>query len=261
MAHLEGIWIYPIKGLDGISLETARLTEAGTLAGDREYAMVDPDGRALNGKQLDGLHELSTTFDPQTERLTVSTAETGDSHRFDLATELDAAGEWLSEFTEEPLKLRRREPPAFVDRPSLGPSVISTETLETVASWFDGVTAEGARRRLRPNLVIGGVPAFWEDRFLADSPSSFEIGDVRFEGAKACARCVIPTRDPDTGEPIDGFQRRFVERRKATLPAWVDEGSLQHFYTVMVITRVSSTHDGTSIGVGDAVSAAGELDA
>lgn len=259
MAHLESIWIYPVKGLDATAVDQGVITEAGTLAGDREYAMVDPNGKALNGKRIDRLHELSSTFDPETNVLTLSAD--GDERRFDLVDERDEVSGWLGEFVGEPVELRRREPPSFVDRPALGPSVISTETLEEVASWFEGMTAEGARRRLRPNVEIGGVPAFWEDRFLGDDSSGFEIDGVRFEGAEACARCVVPTRDPDTGEPIDGFRRRFVERRRETLPEWVDEDALEHFYTVMIITRVPGEHGGATIHVGDSVSVVDELEA
>lgn len=254
MAHLEHLWIYPIKGLESVDVNTARLTEAGTLAGDREYALVDPAGETLNGKQINRLHELSSTFDPGTNMLSISRTDTDDTRQFDLVAERDEANEWLSEFVGAPVELFRREPPSFVDRPTLGPSVISSGTLEEVASWFDGMTAEGTRRRLRPNIEIGGVPAFWEDRFLGDDRPDFEIGEIRFEGAEACARCVVPTRDPDTGDAIEGFQRQFVERREETLPEWANEDAFEHLYTVMIITEVPETHRAKTIRVGDPVS-------
>ena len=261
MAHVENLWIYPVKGLDADAVDTVRLTEAGTPAGDRRYAFVDTDGETYNGKQIDTLHEIASSFDLETDVLTLSVDGSEATRRFDLTTERNEAGEWFSEFVGERLALRRREPPAFVDRPELGPSVISTGTLEEVASWFDGMTPEGARRRLRPNVEIGGVPPFWEDRFLGEDAPSFETGGVRFEAAQACARCVVPTRDPDTGEPTEGFRTRFVERRKATLPEWVDQDALDHFYTVMVISRVPEAGRGRSITVGDPVSVADESDA
>lgn len=255
MAHLENIWIYPIKGLDAISLDTSTLSDAGTLCGDRAYAMVDADGTVLNGKQIQTLHEVSMEFDPEREVLTLSVAKTDETVRFDLSMDRGEASEWLSSFFGKSVELRRREPPAFVDRPSLGPSVISTGTLEEVASWFGDVSPDEMRARLRPNVVIGGVPPFWEDRFLEDSTSGFEINGVRFEGAEACARCVVPSLDPETGEPIEDFQARFVERRKETFPVWADERTLKHFYTVMVIMRVPEPYYGETIRVGDPVKA------
>lgn len=261
MAHVENIRVYPIKGLDPMDVESTRLTDAGTLEWDRSYAMVDPGAEepvdpvadTYNGKEIDTFHELDAMFDPTTERLTLSVTKTEIVRRFDLPTERTDAGVWLGEFFGKSLELRRAEPPGFVDRPNLGPSVISTGTLEEIASWFEAVSVEGARRRLRPNIEIGGVPPFWEDRFLGDDPSGFEIGGVRFEGAKACVRCVVPTRDPETGEPTESFRQRFVDRREATLPGWVDESTLENLYSAMLITRVPKFDGSARIRVGEEV--------
>jgi len=284
MAHVERLRCYPVKGLDGMSIESARITEAGTVAGDREYAMCDPTAGAIetgeqmqtlayNGKQTDRIHALRTTFDPETSTLTVAPAD-GERRRFDLSADdgRAAASEWFGEFVGEPVDFRRREPPSFVDRPDAGPSVISTATLEEVASWFDDMTVEGARRRLRANVEVGGVPAFWEDRFVGErrSPGSrtpsgnvgegapaFAVGAgddaVRFEGAEPCARCVVPSRDPETGDPLPEFRERFVERREATFPEWADRDAFPHLYTVMLISQVPEASRGRSISVGDAV--------
>lgn len=261
MPHVENLRIYPIKGLDAVDVAAANITEAGTLRGDRAYAMVDPGtdtdtaafdtvGDTLNGKEIDRLHEITSAFDPETASLTLSTA--AETAQFDLSTERAAASEWLSEFIGRPIELRTREPPGFPDRTSLGPSVISTATLEEVASWFGGMTVDGARRRLRANIEIGGVPAFWEDRFLDDT-SAFEVDGVRFEDAEPCARCVVPSRDPDTGEPIERFAQRFAERREATLPEWAPKTAFDHFFAVMIITRVPDQSRGGTIRVGSKV--------
>ena len=269
MAHIERLRCYPVKGLDGMSIESARLTEAGTVAGDREYAMCDPAAGAIetgegirtlayNGKQTDRIHALRTTFDPEASTLTVDPAD-GERRRFDLSTDdgRAAASECFGEFVGDPVDFRRREPPAFVDRPDAGPSVISTATLEAVASWFDDMTVDGARRRLRANVEVGGVPAFWEDRFAGPDAPEFVVdggdGPVRFEGVEPCARCVVPSRDPETGDPLPDFRERFVERREATFPAWADPEAFPHYYTLMLISRVPEADRGGAISVGDEV--------
>ncbi|WP_251342586.1 MOSC domain-containing protein [Haloplanus halophilus] len=266
MAHVERLRRYPIKGLDGADAESVRITAAGTVAGDREYAMCDPTADAIetgddvrtlayNGKQTDRVHDVRTRLDDGT--LTVETDD--DSRAFDLSTDAGraAASEWFSGFVGDPVELRRREPPAFVDRPDAGPSVVSTATLEAVASWFEDVTVEGARRRLRANVEVGGVPAFWEDRFVGEDAPGFVVGSgddaVRFEGAEPCARCVVPSRDPETGEPLEGFRERFVERRAATFPEWADPEAFPHNYTVMLIARVPEASRGRTVSVGDEV--------
>ena len=270
MAHIERLRLYPVKGLDGIDVDAARVTDAGTLAGDREYAMCDPDADAIetgsdiqtlayNGKQTDRIHDLRTTFDPGTATLRVD-PEAGEGRRtFTLSTEAGraAASAWVSDVVGDPVEIRRHEPPAFVDRPDAGPSVISTATLSEVASWFEGTTVEGARRRLRANVEVGGVPAFWEDRFVGDGAPTFAVGAgddaVRFEGAEPCARCVVPSRDPETGDPLPEFRERFVERREATFPEWADRDAFDHLYTVMLISRVPEGSRDRTVAVGDEV--------
>jgi len=266
MAQIDRLRCYPIKGFDGIDVDSAQVSAAGTLAGDRAYALCDPEsGRietgsdmqtlAYNGKQTDRVHDVRTDFDPSTHVLTVD-PDDGDERTFDLSADdgRATAGEWFGEFIGDPVDLRRREPPAFVDRPDAGPSIISTATLEAVASWFDGMTVEGARHRLRANVEVSGVPAFWEDRFVGEDAPAFVVGDgVRFEGAEPCARCVVPSRDPETGDPLPEFRERFVERREATFPEWADEDAFPHFYTLMLISQVPEASREQSIAVGDEV--------
>ena len=54
----------------------------------------------------------------------------------------------------------------------------------------------------RTNFIFSGGQPFEEDLY-----QNFKIGDVDFVGVKPCARCVLTTRDPDTGtkgkEPLD----------------------------------------------------------
>lgn len=256
MAAVEGLRIYPVKGLDGIDLETTDLTPGGTLAGDREFALITADGTRFNGKQSARIHELSTDFDPASGALSVETPA-GEAVAFTLPEEAerDRAATWFEDFFEtEPLDLRRDTEQGFVDRTSMGPSVISTATLETVAGWFDDLTVESARRRLRANVEISGVPAFWEDRFVGEGAPTFEAGSVRFEGVTPCARCAIPARDPDTGESLAEFRTRFIQKRRETFPEWADEDAFDHYFTMMLIARIPEQFRDGTISVGDRVS-------
>jgi uncharacterized protein YcbX len=131
--------------------------------------------------------------------------------------------------------------------------VISTATLETVAAWFDGMTVDGVRRRLRANIEVSGVAPFWEDRFVGGTAPDFEVGGVRFEGVTPCGRCVVPERAPDTGEPTPEFRQRFVERRRETFPEWADEDAFDHHYSLMILTRIPESDRGAALRVGDEV--------
>jgi len=252
MTRLERLRIYPVKGLDGIDVDTATVRAGGTLDGDREFAVLDADGDPLNGKRTAAVHDLQTAFDPESGTLTVETPS-GETTRFVLPDGRDRAAAWFSDVFEAEFTLERNDKQGFVDRPDMGPSVVSTATLETVASWFEEMTVESVRRRLRANVEVSGVPAFWEDRFVGDDAPGFEVGGVRFEGITPCGRCVVPSRDPDTGEALPEFRERFVEQRRETFPAFADPEAFDHHFAVMILARVPAASDRPTLRVGDAV--------
>jgi len=255
MARLEGLRVYPVKGIDGAGVEATAVRPGGTLAHDREFALFDADG-VINGKRTARVHDITTSFDPATAELVVETPD-GEPRRFalDTATGRERAERWFGEFFGAAVTLRRDAETGFVDRPEMGPSVVSTATLETVAGWFDGMTVTGARRRLRANVEVSGVPPFWEDRFVGDGAPTLTVGEVRLEGVTPCNRCVVPERDPDTGDPIDGFRERFVRKRRATFPDWADPEAFDGHYAVMLIAHVPEPDRGKTLRVGDTVEA------
>lgn len=250
--RVERLAVYPVKGLDGVDLERGRVLDGGTLQYDREFALFDGDGEVLNGKRTDRVHTLETGFDPATRTLGVETPA-GERRSFALEDEPGAAADWFSDFFGVDLSLERDTGLGYVDRRSMGPSVISTATLEEVASWFEGMTVAGARRRLRANVEVSGVEPFWEDRFVGEGAPAFEAGGVRFEGVTPCGRCVVPARDPDTGEALPEFRERFAGKRAETFPAWADESAFDHFYTLMLIASVPEGDRGATVAVGDPV--------
>ncbi len=252
MATLKRITVFPVKGLDGVDLETAAVLEGGTLEYDREFAFFDSGGKVLNGKRTDTVHEVTVGFRPDSGELTVETPD-GDEKQFDLDSEPDRAERWFSGFFDEDLSLRRDRSLGFVDRREMGPSIVSTATLETIASWFEEMTTDGVRRRLRANIEIAGVDPFWEDRFVGEDAPTFEIGDVTIEGVTPCGRCVVPQRDPDTGDHDPEFRQRFVEKREETFPGWADPEAFEHYYTAMIIARIPETQRGRTLEVGDDV--------
>jgi uncharacterized protein YcbX len=255
MAEVDRITVYPVKALDGVDVEEARVTSAGLLAGDREYVLRGPDGDPVNGKRTARVHDLDAEFDVDAGRLTVS----GDGERatFGLPGEQDAAAAWFSSFFELAVSVERDRERGFVDRRSAGPSVVSTATLRELASWYDDATVDGMRRRLRANVEVGGVEPFWEDRFVGEDAPAMALGDVRLEGVEPCGRCVVPERDPDTGEHDQQFRERFVRRREETFPGFADPGAFDHHYAVMLIASVPAEGRGELLRVGDRVTVVG----
>jgi uncharacterized protein YcbX len=252
MAHVKTITVHPVKSLSQIEVDSARITPGGVLENDRMYAIHKSDGDAINGIQLSEVHDIDADFDFERERLSLKTRD-GDAREFDLREDRSAAEEWFSDFFDLPVTIRRDASDGFVSRPEAGPSVVSTATLEEVASWFDDITPTELRRRIRVNVEVSGVPAFWEDQFVGADAPAFEIGGVRFEGVQPCGRCVIPQRDPDTGERTPNFRTTFLERREETFPEFADRDAFDHLFKLMLIAGVPESDRGETIRVGDEV--------
>jgi uncharacterized protein YcbX len=254
------IAVYPIKGFDAVAVETATVLPSGALAGDRRWAFLDDRDRFVNGKQFPAVHRIRTRIDPD-----ASTAVIDDEH-FLLAGDTTPIEDRLSARLGTRVRLVENPTAGFPDdTDSPGPTLVSTATLEAVAAWFDLSLAQ-VRARFRANVEIGGMPAFWEDAFYgATCRLGGGPGDGRTEAqAEApqgvalilnnpCARCVVPSRDASTGEALVGFQKRFVERRRATLPAGVDPTRFDHFYRLTANTRLAPGARGGIVRVGDAI--------
>ena len=266
--ELRRLTTYPVKSLDPQDHDSLAVAH-GTLAGDREYAMVakpadadhDPatasvggGGDYVNGKRTAAVHRLRSSVDRETRTLTLREDEREEARTFSL----DDPGElndYLTEYFGEPVSLRHEPRGGYPDDGEFdGPTLISTATLREVASWFD-VPVDSARRRFRANLEVGGVPAFWEDRLYADRGEAvaFRVGDVQLLGCNPCRRCVVPTRDPDTGEETPGFRETFLRERERTLPDWVDSDRFEGNFRLMVNTRIPESECGRSLTVGDEV--------
>jgi hypothetical protein len=264
MPTLSRLLVYPVKSLDPLALETATVRAAGGLSHDREYAMVDADGEYVNGKREPAVHRLATEFDPATGALTVGPRDGADRETFCLPDERAAAAAWLSAFFGYEVDIQRDTTGGFPDDTHLaGPTVIAAATLEAVAGWFDDIDAAEMCRRLRPNVVVSGVDPFWEDRLYASEGAvvPFTVGNARFEGVNPCQRCAVPTRNPDTGEETPGFRERFIERRQATLPAWAARDRFDHYFRLMVNTRVPEATVGAELAVGDTLTVEAPVEA
>jgi uncharacterized protein YcbX len=256
MPFLYRITVYPIKSLDGVALSEVQVLRSGALAHDREFAVVDIQGNFVNGKRNTRVHLLRASYDLGAREVTLQAQGEGRQAHFRLDEDGREMGAWLSDFFGFSVRVARDSVSGFPDdTEASGPTVLGAETLREVGSWFDGLSAEEVRVRFRPNLVLGGAPAFWEDRLYGGPGASvaFEVGEVRFEGVNPCQRCVVPTRDPRTGEAISGFQKRFMERRRETLPPWAAASRFDHFYRLSVNTRIPPSEAGKTLRVGDEV--------
>jgi uncharacterized protein YcbX len=275
--RLANIRLHPIKSLDPVSVNKARIGPNGGLELDRVWALHSADGRWVNGKRTAAVHLIRAAYAPDISTVTLTVP--GDRRNIPAMTfafpgDTDGAAEWFSMYFEQAIQVRYTREGFPDDGLAAGPTIISTASLETVCEWFPGMALAEARRRFRTTLEIDTsdptsaqhangraaapekLPPFWEDRLFADSESTvvrFKIGDVAFEGSNPCARCPVPARESQTGVTNNGFQKRFTELRRTQLPPWAPRERFDHFYRLAINTRVPSTQCGKLLGVGDAL--------
>jgi uncharacterized protein len=259
---LERITIYPIKSLDGVSIDSIPISAGGSLTFDRRWAIVDDRGKIVSAKRTAKIHQLRSQFDLEAGSIDIQAIlhkrgyfdDNNTIHSFCLTTELPALGKWLSEFFGFDVSCIENAIGGFPDdADAYGPTIISKATLETICAWFPDLSLDEVRRRFRTNLELSGVPAFWEDRLFGAPPAlvDFRLGDVQFHGINPCQRCIVPSRDSLTGAITTEFQQTFSQHRQVTLPDWVNPARFNHFYRVAVNTQIPVTEAGKLLAIGD----------
>jgi uncharacterized protein YcbX len=188
---LKELWRYPVKSMAGERLVSAALRPDGLL-GDRTVLAVGPDRCVRTARSWPKLLGLRATLGPDGEPLVDGLPW---DHP-DVAAKVErAAGQGV--------RLVKHEDP---DRFDILPLLVAT----------DGAIAAFGRdgRRLRPNLVIGGVEGLaertWEGRVL-------RIGECLVRAVDLRGRCVMTTFDPDTQVQDHGVLRDIVRRFDGTL--------------------------------------------
>jgi uncharacterized protein YcbX len=250
------ITIYPVKSLDGISLQNARIGNGGCLEHDREYAIVDSNGRFVNGKSNALVHVLRSNVDLDHETISFRHESETIWHQFHLQNDKAAINEFLSSFFNMPVTLQKNPEGKFLDIPvKSGVTVLSTASLETVSGWFNNLELEETRMRFRATIEIDHVPAFWEDRlfYQQETVVEFKIGEAILYGMSPRARCIVPTRHPKTGELIHAFQKTFAIQRAASQPDWSSLDDYGHGYYLSVDCYIPPSEFGKFIAVGDEI--------
>ena len=198
--NLKEIWRYPVKTMAGEKLQRVELGPLG-IAGDRVIHVEDGRGRVVTSRSHPRFLGHTGSLDAQGEVLVDGRAW----QSADVSAEvLDMAGPGA--------KLVRYE---GIERFDVLPLLIAT----------DGAIAAFGHdyRRLRPNLVIGGVPGLaerdWEGSRLRIGKVLIGVQDLRL-------RCIMTSYDPDT-QVKDKEITRDIYRRfdgKLALNCFVIEG-------------------------------------
>jgi len=188
---VAAIWRYPVKSMAGEHVGSTELTETG-LVGDRVVQVHDRHGRVVTARTFPRLLRLHATLgldgEPLVDGLPWRSREVG------LLVEA-AVGPGA--------RLKRFDGPERFD---ILPLLVCT----------DGAALMFGRdvRRLRPNLMIGGVEGMaeqtWPGAILRLPEAEIGLADLR-------GRCVMTTYDPETAEQDPGVLRDIVRRFRGRL--------------------------------------------
>jgi uncharacterized protein len=223
MPRISEIYIYPIKALAGISLQSAVVTERG-LQHDRRWVLVDESNYHITQREFaelalldvavveNGLivkhrtkdfDELFISFAPQTADYQTIRVWNDEIETIRVS---DDADKWFSDIlgincrlfyqpenSIRPVDARYAIQNDHVNLSDGYPILIAGQASIDDLSRRIGI--ETTIKRFRPNLVFTGGEAFEEDTW-----GEFKINDTVLHGVKNCARCPVPNIDPQTAE-------------------------------------------------------------
>jgi uncharacterized protein YcbX len=189
--HVAELWRYPVKSLAGERLEQAEIRPDGMI-GDRLVQVYDARGHVVTARKHPDLLGHRGTLGPDGEPRIDGWPWASP----EAAAAITQAVGWkarLERFTGE-------------ERFDILPLLVATDGA-IAALGVDG-------RRLRPNIVVGGVDGLGEREWPG---RRLRIGEVEIAVAQLRARCVMTTYDPDTQVQDPGVLRRIVREFGGTM--------------------------------------------
>ncbi len=191
MMTVTAIWRYPVKSMAGERVGSTELTETG-LVGDRVVQVYDRHGRVVTARTFPRLLRLHATLGIDREPLVDG-----------LPWRSREVGELVEAAVGPGARVERFDGPQRFD---ILPLLVCT----------DGAVSMFGRdvRRLRPNLIVGGVEGLaertWPGAILRLPEAEIGLADLR-------SRCVMTTYDPETAEQDPGVLRDIVRRFRGQL--------------------------------------------
>lgn len=242
--RVSDLFIYPLKSARGIAIPSAAIDAFG-LTGDRRAMLVDPSGHFITQRELQALAQIDIQPGPSNLRLKMEgkpdiiVPPPHPDNRMDVIVWKSAVSASVAdEETNKALSdwLKRDVKMVFFDglaKRAANPEWAGDDTPVTFSDGYQilvtttgslkalnanlAAHGEGAvgMERFRPNIVIDCDEAWPEDRW-----ATIEIGGVRLDLVKPCARCIMTTQDQKTGSrdgpnpmPAMGRVRMSADRR------------------------------------------------
>src|SRR5437879_458392 len=125
MPFIENIIVYPIKALDGVRVNRARITAGGTLERDREFAIVDDCSTFVNGKLHARIHQVRAQFDESIENVELHLLDANQRCSFHLVKDATKLEAWFSDFFGFSISIKQNIENGFPDdTKASGPTLI-----------------------------------------------------------------------------------------------------------------------------------------
>jgi uncharacterized protein YcbX len=212
MAVVVGLALTPVKGTRLRAVERVELGREGARE-NRRFYLIDDRDRLVNSKMVGELQTVIADYSDAERRLSLTFADgrvladrirLGDPVETEFYSARKAArlveGPWseaLSAVAGRPLRLVEGGEEGGVDRGADGSvSLISRASLARMAS-AGALESPIDVRRFRMLIEIDGVDAHAEDGWVGSAPVRVGQAVVAFGGH--VGRCLITSRDPDTG--------------------------------------------------------------
>jgi uncharacterized protein YcbX len=218
--NVAQLWRYPVKTMAGEQLERAVVGPLG-IAGDRIVHVEDEDGRVITARTHPRFLGHKGTLGPRGAVLVDGRPWKSAAVAADV---VDIGGRGA--------RLVRYEGPERFD---VLPLLVATDG--AIAAFGHDL------RRLRPNIVIGGVTGLAETAWPG---SSLRIGQVVIGVEELRQRCIMTSFDPDTQvqdrEVTRGIFRRFDGR--LALDCFVVEGGTIAVGDEVILAPDATRRDG-----------------
>ncbi len=256
MAYVASIHIYPIKSLDGIAVSQATILASGALKGDRSFAIYDEQGEFVNCQRHNGACFLRLSFNISNNIVGLKIQGTEQEIFFHIDRERTRIQSWLTSYFGFRVKLVENLLTGFPENPAApGPTIISTETIAEIASWFPRVCVNEMRQHLRANIEIGDVPPFWEDQLFTANEEivRLQIGTITFEALNPSQRSILSSRHYFREEVYPNFQNVFTAKRHKTIADSARRSPLSHLSQLNINTRSPDRLSGKILHIGDEV--------
>ncbi len=189
--QVKQIWRYPVKSMAGEQMESALFTTLG-IEGDRVVHVEDDRGHVITSRTHPRLLGHRARLDPSGEPIVDDVLWTDPVARRHVINIVGPGAQLVRDDSE--------------GRFDILPLLVATDGAIT-AFGHDG-------RRLRPNLVVGGVEGLAERSWPGDC---LRIASVIIGVQDLRSRCVMATFDPDTLEQDRRVLMEIVQKFGAKL--------------------------------------------